>query len=84
MGLEDRLYSGLSSNLSIKGKQIKSDGRGGFGRGGFSRFAMGINSFNKDGGPNHQARAMSGNVSPNGLNNANTHYDTDDVEFDED
>ena len=83
MGLVDKLLNG-QSNLIQKGKITKSNGRGGFGGGSVNRHSMGINSFNGKNGTDHFSRAISGNISPNGLSNTNTHYSDDDVEFDED
>ena len=83
MGLVDRLYNS-QSNLIQTGKIIKSDGRGGFGGGSTNRHSTGMNSFNGKNGIDHFSRAISGNISPNGMSNTNTHYNDDDVEFDED
>ena len=83
MSLIDKLNSG-QSNLIQKGKITKSNGRGGFGGGSTNRHSTGMNSFNGKNGIDHFSRAISGNISPNGLSNTNTHYSDDDVEFDED
>ena len=83
MSLVDKLYSG-QSNLIQKGKITKSNGRGGFGGASVNRYSIGMNSFNGKNGIDHFSRAMSGNISPNGLSNTNSHYSDDDVEFDED
>ena len=83
MSLIDKLNSSQSS-LVQKGKIIKSNGRGGFGGASINRHSIGINSFNGKNGIDHFSRAISGNISPNGLSNTNTHYSDDDVEFDED
>ena len=81
MGLIDKYLQGGTTKANGIG-QIRSNGRGGFGKGGFSRFGMGTNSFNKIGGSNHMARAMNNNLSPSGLDNTRP-FDND-VEFDED
>ena len=85
MSLIDKLLNGQST-LIQKGKITKSNGRGGFGGGSANLHSMGINSFNGKNGTDHFSRAQSGNISPNGLSNTNTHYRSgdDDVEFDED
>jgi hypothetical protein len=83
MSLVDKLYSGQSL-LTQKGKITKSNGRGGFGGASVNRYSIGMNSFNGKNGIDHFSRAMAGNISPNGLSNANSHYSDDDVEFDED
>ena len=82
MSLVDKLNQN-QSNHTMQGKQRKSDGRGGFGKRGISRHGMGNNSMNEKTGTTHMARALGGNISPNGLGNINTSFD-DDVEFDED
>ena len=83
MSLVDKLLNSQSTSIQT-GKVIKSNGRGGFGGGSVNRHSMGINSFNGKNGTDHFSRAISGNISPNGLSNTNTHYSDDDVEFDED
>jgi hypothetical protein len=82
VGLIDKYLQGGTTKANGIG-QIRSNGRGGFGKGGFSRFGMGNNSFNKIGGSNHMARAMNNNLSPSGLDNTRP-FDNNDVEFDED
>jgi len=82
MGLIDKLYAG-GSMLALSGKTNKSDGRGGFGIKGNNQFSSGLNSFNQKQGTNHLARALGGNISPNGLGNIRT-INSNDVEFDED
>jgi len=83
MGLVDKLLNSQSTSIQT-GKVIKSNGRGGFGGGSTNRHSTGMNSFNGKNGIDHFSRAISGNISPNGLSNTNTHYSDDDVEFDED
>ena len=83
MGLVDELLNSQSTSIQT-GKVIKSNGRGGFGGGSTNRHSTGMNSFNGKNGIDHFSRAISGNISPNGLSNTNTHYSDDDVEFDED
>ena len=83
MGLVDKLLNSQSTSIQT-GKVIKSNGRGGFGGGSVNRHSMGINSFNGKNGTDHFSRAISGNISPNGLSNTNTHYSDDAGEFDED
>ena len=83
MGLVDKLLNSQSTSIQT-GKVIKSNGRGGFGGGSTNRHSTGMNSFNGKNGIDHFSRAISGNISPNGLSNTNSHYSDDDVEFDED
>ena len=83
MSLVDKLNAGQSL-LTQKGKITKSNGRGGFGGASVNRYSIGMNSFNGKNGIDHFSRALAGNISPNGMSNANTHFYDEDVEFDED
>ena len=76
MGLIDKLYQAGGSMFAPMGKTNKSDGRGGFGVNGNNQYSSGLNSFNQKQGTNHLARALGGNISPNGLGNTRT-FNTD-------